>query len=482
MNIKKLFNYSKEYVFFSAATAFSAGMHFLFSIYAKRIVAPLEYGIYSTCLILQTYLSYLQLGSLNSFNRDYPQIIGANDMKTAKEYRNTTFTFLLITYTLFVLVFGIAIISYTCYCDVEIKYTVGYLLSAVIGVLTVIESFGKSRARIEGNFIFSTIVLLTQLISVLVGIVLLDIIGYYALYITTIISLLIALVMFFEKSYSDIEFRINWSLLKALILSGVPLLISGLIWTVMNTIDKFVILGFMGTEALGVYSIAQNAFSFIVLIPTSLSQIFYVKMGKEYGASGSVHVLNKVANKFTAILAIITSIKAIVILFLLPPFVEFILPKYADGILSAQILVIGLVFYAPTIINGNILTILRKNAVLFRSSVYICLFNAILSVAFILILGRDIGSVAYGTAVSYVLSSIVLIFQIKKHAEGDAWQLFKSSILPNVIIMSPAVLIYNLVQSRKIGLVVAMMIATVFYIVFYHKEIMSLMKRGDNKI
>ena len=41
-------------------------------------------------------------------------------------------------------------------------------------------------------------------------------------------------------------------------------------------------------EALGIYGIAQNAFSYMVLVPSAMSQLFYVKMGKEYGASGNI--------------------------------------------------------------------------------------------------------------------------------------------------------------------------------------------------
>ncbi|NLN49465.1 MAG: oligosaccharide flippase family protein, partial [Clostridiales bacterium] len=406
MKIRNLLNKSREYTFFTVATMLSAGVHFIFSIYAKRSIEPLEYGIYSTCVILQTYMTYFQLGSMNAFNRDYPQLIGAKDYNKAKAYRETTLTLLLIMFGLAVIItFFITFVWKLTTPDVDIRYSLGYFLCAIIAALSVIESFGNSRTRIDGNFIYNAIVLIVQLFSVPIGILLIQYFGYYALYFTTIISLLIGIAMFYKRGYSDVKLQIDRKLLKELILTGMPLLINGLVWTVVNTIDKFVILGFLETEALGVYGIAQNAFSFIVLIPNALSNIFYVRMGREYGATGEVQQLNKVANNFTSILAVFTSFIAIGAFFLIPPFVRLVVPKYVDGIASAQILVVALAIYAPTLINGNILTILKKNAVILRLSVYLCIFNILFSILFILFISKDISSVAYGTAVAYILYS-----------------------------------------------------------------------------
>ena len=472
-----------EHIFFTTVIILSAGFNFIFSVYAKRYIDPLEYGIYSTCLILQMYMTYLQLGSMNAFNRDYPQLVGAKNHKKAREYRNTTFTFLLIIFGLAVAItVSILLILQATNANIDIRYSLGYLFTALLTALSIIESFGNYRARIDDSFTYSALVLLAKLFSLAIGIVLIRKIGYYALYLTPITSSLIGIVMFYRRGYSDLKLRVNWQLLKLLLLSGMPLLISNLIWTVVNTIDKFLILGVLDTEALGFYTLAQSAFSIIVLIPNALSQIFYVRMGREYGAGGSVQVLNKVANKFTSILAIISSFIAIGVFFLIPPFVELLIPAYKNGILSAQILVIGLAIYAPTMVNGNILTILKKNAALLRSSIYLCMFNVAFSMSFLFILKKDISSIAYGTATSYVLRSLIIVYQIKKYARGDLWLLFKSSILMVVATVLPAIALYNLIPDRIIGLMAALVLSAVIYAFAYRKELITSIKKGDTII
>ena len=96
--INKIKGYGLEQVLFIFATIFSSGIHFLFSIYIKAYVLPLEYGMYSTCLLLQSYMSYLQLGTLNAFNRDYPQLVGSGEKEKCELYRNVVFSFILIVY------------------------------------------------------------------------------------------------------------------------------------------------------------------------------------------------------------------------------------------------------------------------------------------------------------------------------------------------------------------------------------------------
>lgn len=475
--MKNLFKHSKEYFIFTLATMASSGVNFAFSIYAKRLIDPLEYGIYSTCLILQTYMSYLQLGSQNAFNRDYPQLVGSNNWIKAEEYRNTTFTFLLIIFGLAVI--SIGAIAYACYLlnpNADMRYLLGYFLCALITALSIIESFGNSRARIDGNFIFTAIVLLLQLFSVLFGVFLLHRIGYYALYITTISSLLIAIALYYKRSYSDIKLRITWKILKVILLSGLPLLINSLIWTVVNTIDKFVILGFLDTEALGVYAIAQNAFSFIVLIPNALSQIFYVRMGREYGKNKNVNTLNQVATKFTTILAMTTSFVAIGAYYMVPMFVKYVLPNYVGGIKAAQILIVGLAVYAPTLVNGNILTILKENATILRSSIYLCIFDVFFSVLFVLI-NKDISSVAYGTAVAYVARTFILVYQITKYAKGNSWQQIKSSIIPVIVSLCPAIMFYNFFLNWVIGMVGALFVSVLMYAIIYRKSIIEILKK-----
>ncbi len=304
-NIKSIISRSSEHFFYIGATIISSGVHFLYSVYVKAHIEPLEYGIYSTCLLLQTYMAYAQLGSLNAFNRDYPQLIGAGEAEKAKKYRDTTFSFLIFVFSMATIILAVLLLMTGKKYDS--RYIYGLILCAVNTTVTILENFLASRVRIDRSFKYTSFVLVAELISVGIGFIMVPRVGYYALYFVPVGSMMIGILLYFKKGASDIRLSVDRQLLRAVIVSGMPLLINNLIWTIVNSIDQFVILGFINTEALGIYSIAQMAFSYMVLIPSAMSQLFYVKLGKVYGATKEVRELNSIAVKYTLVLAVVIS-------------------------------------------------------------------------------------------------------------------------------------------------------------------------------
>ena len=475
---KRIMNRINDHFYYVGATILSAGIHFLYSVFVKAHIEPLEYGIYSTCLLLSTYMTYIQLGSLNAFNRDYPQLIGAGNHKKAEEYRNTTFTFLLFIFTLTTVLISVFLLATGG--GREQKYTVGFVLSSVITTVTVLENFLASRVRIDGDFRFTSFVIVAELLAVGAGFFLVPRIGYYSLFYVTMLSMLIGIGMYYKRGIADLHLSIDGLLLRSIIISGIPLLINNLIWTTVNSIDKFVILGFINTKALGLYSIAQMAFSYIILVPSAMSQLFYVKLGKVYGATESKHSLNTTAMKYMMILAVIVSFIVICAYFLMEIVVAWMMPKYEGGVKAAQILMLGLAIYSPTMVSSNILTILKKNAALLRGSVYLCVLNTICSVGLVVLRGATIENVAIGTAVSYLIRTVILIYQLKKNAESNVIHMLKASVFPILFTVGPGVLIYHVINHRIIGFVLAVIIAGAIMGTVYRKDIINVVNVNCN--
>lgn len=477
-NLRQFVKQGSDHLFFVGATLFSSVSHFLFSVYVKTKIEPLEFGIFSTCLLLNTYLAYVQFGVLNSFNRDYPQLIGAKKAEEARNYRNTTFTFL----------FFVLLISFAIVCGIVLlisnefgadnRYTFGFILSAAITIVSVLNQFGNSRVRVDGGFKFVSLVIFIEAFAVIIAVLLIPLLGYYALYVNQITAGVIGIGLLFHKGFRDLSFHIDQRILKSMVLTGLPLLVNNLIWTVVNSIDKFVILSRINTEALGVYSIAQMAFSYMVLVPNAMSQLFYVNMGKVYGASSDVNELSATAGRYTKILAVVMSLIVLCAFFFIDPLVNWIMPNYAGGIRSAQILMLGLAIYSPTMVNSNILTILKKNAALLRSSIYLCVFNLVFSFGFVIAFGAKIEYVALGTAVSYLLRTAILVIQLKKYVGVKPMSMIKASIIPVTSILIPSVLIYYYVKNIYVGFGVSLLIAALISILLFKDKVFGLIKGG----
>ena len=168
--LKKGLNVFSEQFIYVSATILSSGVHFLYSILVKMKIEPIEYGIYSTCILLQTYMAYLQLGTLNAFNRDYPQLIGANKQEEAKRYRDTVFSFLLIVFSVAIMITTVLIFIFKEMFDLDERYVFGLIFCAIITGLTIIENFGNYRRRIDGGFSFVSYITLLELVEDLIKI------------------------------------------------------------------------------------------------------------------------------------------------------------------------------------------------------------------------------------------------------------------------------------------------------------------------
>lgn len=467
-----------DYFLYVFATIMSSGFHFIYSIFVKSYVVPLEYGIYSTCLLLQTYMTYLQLGSMNSFNRDYPQLLGAGKNIEAKHFRDTTLTFLLVTFTLATFLTCVVLFFLNRQGTIDNRFIGGLALSAVITELTIIENFGANRIRADGKIKFLSLVIIIKTAAVFIGLYIVSCIGYYGIYLTSLLAMVIGIFCYSKKAYSDITFRVDRRLLADILISGMPLLISGLIWTIVNSIDKFVIIGFINTEALGLYAIAQNAFTYMVLIPTTISQLFYIKMGRVYGATKDIQILSETGIDLTGIIAIVVSYLCVIAFFLSPLLVEKLMPRYITGIPAAQILILGLAFYATTMVNGNILTILRKNSAILRNSVYLCILNAVCSVSYITIFGPKLENVAYGTVTAYLGATIILVYQLHKYTKTNIFRLLNCSVLPISFVLINTVFFYNAIANRFTGMLICLITISSFYGIMYKQKVLLLLKGG----
>ncbi len=292
------------------------------------------------------------------------------------------------------------------------------------------------------------------------------------------IALLVSLVVYI-KSFYKIQFVWDIVVIKRLIKTGLLLLVNSLVWTFMMSIDKFVILGFMDYEALGIYSAALIGFSTLVMIPQSLSSIFYVKLSHQYGSNNDTTTLVKTINKYTCIMSLVVSVVSIVAYYLLPPFILFAMPAYEHGIRSAQLLVMGVSIYSASMLFGHLFTIQRKNIKLLRNTLMLCIFNICFSSGLVIIFGRNINYVALGTTISYGLYGILLCYSMKKESKCGFFECAYNSIFPVCISIGIIQLSDALDMMWLCKVILALFVFSIMSLVLFKKNIISVLKFTD---
>ncbi|SFI04873.1 Membrane protein involved in the export of O-antigen and teichoic acid [Pseudobutyrivibrio sp. OR37] len=439
-----------DFILVTLSTVACSAMSFVFSVYNKRIVATHPLGIYSTCLLAQTYMNYAQFGVLNAYNRDYPQALGRKDYDEANRLKNTAMTFMLIVYAIVFVVFEMWVaIHYSGRIGADIdstQYAFGYMLCPIMILLKSFDDMSNSTVRMNGHYNKSAAIgFVRTILALTIGVIAINVAGYYGLYAMTFSSALLGILFFRSEAFKGAKLTFDWNFMKVMIIGGLPLLINSLIWTIVQSVDKFVILGFLSTDDLGVYSVPLMGFTTMVLVPQTISQVFYIKISHLYGANHDETELLDKAAYFSRVTSFISGGACIFVYFVMPIFVHFFMPMYTEGTKATQILVIGVAIYATTMLYGNIFSVLKLNKSLIANSVALCIFNAIFSSGLVLFVDRSINMVAIGTGLSYGLYSLLLVIKLSKRFKFSFWKLIVNSWGPAVGIIIPGLLIYQLV-------------------------------------
>ena len=439
-----------DFILVTLSTVACSAMSFVFSVYNKRIVATHPLGIYSTCLLAQTYMNYAQFGVLNAYNRDYPQALGRKDYKEANKLKSTAMTFMIIVYAIVFVAFELWVAIYygtKIGNDTDSAYyAFGYMLCPIMILLKSFDDMSNATVRMNGHYNKSVVIgFIRTILALIIGVIAINVAGYYGLYAMALSSAALGIVMFGREAFEGAKLSFDWSFMKIMIIGGLPLLINSLIWTVVQSVDKFVILGFLSTNDLGVYSVPLMGFTTMVLVPQTISQVFYIKISHLYGSNHDENELLEKAAYFSRITSFISGGACIFVFFVMPIFVHFFMPMYTDGTKATQILVIGVAIYATTMLYGNIFSVLKLNKSLIANSVALCIFNAIFSSALVLFVEKSINMVAIGTGLSYGLYSLLLMIKLSRRFKFSMWKLLVNSWGPALGIIVPGLLLYSMV-------------------------------------
>ena len=93
-----------------------------------------------------------------------------------------------------------------------------------------------------------------------------------------------------------------------------------------------------------------------------------------------------------------------------------------------------------------------------------------------MIFGATIENVALGTAISYLIRTAILVFQLKFSAETNVVKMIKASIIPVLIIAGPGIVLYHLLENRLVGFAISIAFVCAVILLIYRKQIAGILK------
>jgi O-antigen/teichoic acid export membrane protein len=184
--------------------------------------------------------------------------------------------------------------------------------------------------------------------------------GFRGLLISTLLVSMVQAALF---SWHGIQLPVlGWdrSEVKHLFAVGVPLLALGLVMTGMRTVDNLMVLRLLGTEALGLYSIALMANVILFAFTNSLSCVLYPRMQAAYGRSKTLESLSEYVIRPTLIMGVILPVLMAVIFFGIPFAVWAFLPRFVPGLPAFRVIVAVTYFFAMFQMSATFLIALNK--------------------------------------------------------------------------------------------------------------------------
>jgi O-antigen/teichoic acid export membrane protein len=282
------------------------------------------------------------------------------------------------------------------------------LLAPCLVLLRTLQSLLLSLLRNEGrSLLHSTLEVVTKLLTLATFLVLLfgNLRSAFAILTATAVSeaavVLLQLALLLRRDLLT-PHALDWSLIRASITFGAPLIAYELSSIVLDSGDRFLVRHYLGGIALGYYSAAYNISSYlqeVVMTPLNLAIVpIYMRLWNEEGREATQRFLSTGLSWFSVAAVEVTALS---ILCSRDTIVLLASSRFLEAYHLLPILVPSLMLYSAHIFL-NIGLILEKRTVLMATMVFLsALANLVLNIFLIPRIGL-IGA-AWVTLVSYVL-------------------------------------------------------------------------------
>lgn len=393
-----------EFTLFFASSLVYQFSRFVVGLIVARWVGPEEFGVWNTLNLLLLYGAFASLGVLNGMNREIPLLRGRRGEKEAAQIVILSFWFMLFSS----IVIGL-IISFIA---ISSRITEQFRQSLMwMGLLFISHyMYLYFQLLLKSNIKFRLMSIQQFMYAIVLPLVVLPMASQWHIpgFILGQAIVALALGIFICRVISfKPAFFWSWSALFFLIKIGFPIMVAGVLYGLLTSVDRWIILTFLGVESLGYYSLAIICLGTLGIIPSVVSQQLYPRMAFRYGQTSVQKSLFPMVIRQSLMSMVITVPILILVYFGLPFLVTYFLPEYSLGLVPARILLIGLAFIPLAGGVGNFLNIVDKQIHYMAIIAFAVIINLGLDLLFVK-LGWGLNGVALGSSITYVIYVFVL--------------------------------------------------------------------------
>ena len=397
---------------FAATQYVIRGLLMARAIIAARLLGPLPYGAWNALQLVMDYGATLPpMGTQQGLDQAVPARIVEGDVARLESIeRAGLFNILVLT----VLFSGAWLLYAFLHPNRFIDFwgPSGLLLAALAIVLTNVASYHMTLLRSHGNITaVSGWYLLQGVVGTALGLALIPRFGVWGLLAgwtvgTAAATLLIrlqgrGLVPIMPRPGPD-----GVHLVRV----GLPMFVFVASSQVMRTIDRLIILRFLGTLALGYYSLSIMALSFMLYLPDSIAYVLYPRLLRDFRHHEQrPEAIRVPVERALRTLAVIVPGLCGAAYLLAREAIMLVLPHFMPGLTAVRALCFGAGGLTLANLSSIVLMTLGRQNVLVPTALGITALGAVLDVVAVKA-GLGIDGVARMTLVTYVLNGGLLLW------------------------------------------------------------------------
>jgi O-antigen/teichoic acid export membrane protein len=377
---------------------------------AASLLGPAAYGAWNALMLVLDYGALSPLGTQQGLDQLVPQRHGAGDAAgTRRAMRAAVFNLLVASALFAMLVMGWLarnrggqILTHWHFGGVALALAIVLLVNLSNYKLSVSRSLGEMGA-------VTTWFLLQGAFGTALGLSLIPWFGAWGLLWGWAAGTLVAFAWITVRSWHWVEIRpVPSRDVVELLRVGFPMYLYLASTLVMRTLDRIVILRFVGTEALGMYSLAVMAMTFVLYLPDSVSYVLYPHFVRRFNEAGrDVGAIRDRIERVLSGLAVVMPALCGVGFIVAREVAFAVLPQFVEGATAARILCFGAGPLAIANLSSIVLMTLGRQLWLAPLALVGVALGLTLDVQ-VLQRGYGITGVAWATLATFLVTSMLL--------------------------------------------------------------------------
>lgn len=397
-------SYLKEFTALSASTLLLQTSRFLTLLLIARWLGPEKFGTWNMLNLILIYGSFINFGVLNAMNREVPFYNGRGSFEKSNYISNLSWTFSLFTAMIFCVV-SLIVLEFT-----SLDKDISTPLKLVIMTLFAQQIYNYFQIYFKANIKFNLVNVQRIIFGVFFPLFTIPLTFYFNLYgfiIGQTVTFLSLIAISYKITPIKLTLRWNFKDIKRLIKIGLPIMGAGLLYSILITIDRWIIVNYLSIKDLGFYSITIMTISTVSFIPMILAEQYYPRMAYSYGQMNNRKNLKPIILKQSISSFILTMPVVISIYLFAPPLIKIYMPDYIHGIQPLQIAILGMIFLSLAGGPANFLNTIGKQTYYLIIQGIAIIINIIVGILFIKF-GFGLNGVALSVAITYAVYGLIL--------------------------------------------------------------------------